>query len=219
MEIVFCLKIGSKILLNTWRNASTYITLGSLLSNRLILEEWKMNLHFLNLHLGFVSLQTWVQPSKHVSKAYVTHKPCCPCVRNEESELLSLTCAVWPGTGERPSSCGIRSSVQLAQPPLTALPCETSLQARSKALKPWIHPAWTKTHRAGCMPECRGLWVYCVLAYISRENILHLALDAKLLQLWENSNSPRSKYSFNFLFLEMILRICSEWRQMKNATC
>lgn len=117
---------------------------------------------------------------------------------------------------------------EVSDPPYTwyslpSLPCLVeSLSAGQQSprpQKPWIHPAWTKTHRAGCTPKHRALWVYCVPAYISRENILHLASDAKLLQLWENSNSPRTKYSFNFLSLEVILRICSEWRQMKNATC
>lgn len=120
-----------------------------------------------------------------------------------------------------PSPC-VRPTVRLAQPPLAAVPCEISLHRPATCPgppKPWIHPAWTKTHGAGCTPKRRVLWVYCVLAYISRQNILHLASDAKLFQLRENSNSPRSKYSFNFLCLEMIPRICSEWRQTKNATC
>lgn len=113
-----------------------------------ILEESKMSLHFLNLHLGFVSLRIWVQPSKHVPKAYVTHKPCWPYakkrgIRPAVTEMCKTTWG-WRET----SSCGIRPSVHLAQPPLTALSCETFFCRPAmcpRPLKPWIHPARTKT--------------------------------------------------------------------------
>lgn len=187
-----------------------------------ILEESKMSLHLLNLHLGFGSLQVWVQPSKHVSKAYVTHKPCCPYVKKQGIRLaVTEMCKL---------TCGWRETPQLwhqtlhmtgtASPPCPAL-WNLSLQATNvpKASETLDPSSMDQNTRSWLHARTQGLWVYCVLAYISRENILHLASDAKLLQLWENSNSPRSKYSFNFLSLEMILRICSEWRQMKNATC
>lgn len=154
---------------------------------------------------------------------HVTRKTWCMYARKQGIRpVLTLMCKLSPTWSESPLSSCVRPTVGLAQPPLAAVPYEIGLRRPAACPgppKPWIHPAWTKTHRAGCVPTRRGLWVYCVLAYISRQNILHLALDAKLLQLWENSNSPRSKYSFNFLCLEMILRICSEWRQMKNTAC
>lgn len=185
-------------------------------------EKPKMSLHFKNVHLGFGSLRIWFQSSKRMSKACVAHKPWCMYARKQGIRpAVTLMCKLKPVWRETPQlPCQTHRTA--GQPSLAAMPYEISLRRPATCPgppKPWIYPAWTKTHRAGCMPKRRVLWVYCVLAYISRQNILHLASNAKLFQLWENSNSPRSKYSFNFLCLEMIPRICSEWRQMKNATC
>lgn len=92
-----------------------------------ILEESKMNLHFLNLHPGFVSLQFWVQPSKHVSKAYVTHKPCCPHVkkwgiRPAVTEMCKLTWG-WREIKWRSQPPGVASDPLYTWHSLLSLPC------------------------------------------------------------------------------------------------